>query len=89
MRQIVAQAVHPVILQVAQDQPLPGKFATRAELVESLKNQVRVARQIVGVQAEKKTRGVVFIWAEEELAWFEAELPAQSAILEVERRKET
>jgi len=79
----IARAVHPTLLRMAEEQrPLPGRFKTRAELVEWLCEMVADA-QLDVIRYQQRLEG-----ARKNCAYWEAELLAQSAVLQAERTRQ-
>ena len=78
----IAQAVHPVLLQMAQERALPERFETRAELVNWLRDMVRES-QLDVIRWQQRLEG-----ARKNCAYWEAELLAQNAILTNEQYAE-
>ena len=87
----LTQRVHPILLQMAQDQPLPSGFETRADLVKWLGEQTKIARTIAiryAVAADQpdftdQARQMMES-ARGNLRYFEGELIAHRVILETE-----
>jgi len=89
---VFTERVHPVLVEMALKRPLPSGFDDRAELVEWLKNQANLARDLVSTYlAAKKRPGFtpqaqqMLDDARRNMAYFESELLAQAAIHAVEK----